>query len=132
MKEVEQNETAEEQMAMSRGKFIYCDPFSQDLDCGDESWYLRWVRVDHIFEPRFLTEKPQVFILRQYINSPRFLKILKIFHNIHKFITLQPLSRRQYKNGQNHDNHHHDHKYKQYNEDEDFGFRKSDHADNYP
>ena len=41
-------------------------------------------------------------------------------------------SRRQYKNGQNHDNHHHDHKYKQYNKDEDFGFRKSDHADNYP
>jgi hypothetical protein len=28
-------------MAMSRGKFIYCDPFSQDLDCGDESWYLK-------------------------------------------------------------------------------------------
>jgi hypothetical protein len=93
--EVEQNETAEEQMAMRRGKFIYCDPFSQDLDCGDESWYItkitkysrtsvmsktrttliisssklttnqfvstfriyRWVRVDHIFEPRFLTEK---------------------------------------------------------------------------
>lgn len=39
--EVEQNETAEEQMTMSRGKFIYCDPFSQDLDCGDESWYLK-------------------------------------------------------------------------------------------
>jgi hypothetical protein len=26
---------------MRRGKFIYCDPFSQDLDCGDESWYLK-------------------------------------------------------------------------------------------
>lgn len=35
------NETLEEEVAMNHGKYIYCDPFSQDLDCGDESWYLK-------------------------------------------------------------------------------------------
>lgn len=39
--EEKKNDTQEGDAAMNHGKYVYCDPFSQDLDCGDESWYLK-------------------------------------------------------------------------------------------
>ncbi|XP_076104857.1 uncharacterized protein LOC143073310 [Mytilus galloprovincialis] len=56
-----QNKT-EEDLTKNHGDFSYCDPFSQDLDCGDESWYLkRMTDREHLRKYRESSKTDWVF-----------------------------------------------------------------------
>ncbi|XP_063434509.1 interaptin-like [Mytilus trossulus] len=58
----EEDYKTEEDLAKSPGDFSYCDPFSQDLDCGDESWYLkRMTDREHLRKYRESSKTDWVF-----------------------------------------------------------------------